>query len=1057
VTQQIITVSITLVVDANGTTQDFHFATRGFTSGPADTPASTKFEERIVDAGEYRRELFSGARVAGLSRPSFGSITLSNHDGALDGWMSYGVSGAPVIVRLGSYGAAFPADFTEVFRAYAKTLSVDFKSAVVAMEDRSILFDRPIATEVFQGNEAFVIGSPTKKKPIVLGRPGFVPMVLVDSGLSVYYVQSNATDVRFLGGALLAYDGGIPLTFGGHYATPTEGVTVAPAPGHFRVWADNGTASPASPTGPYPNSVGPCYVRLGSPPQFDVRFDPLGLYLESQSAPIRWWTFPDLVRRAGATDVTAATLAPGSYPATVGSYYIDGDQTYADIMSDSAKTSFAAFGFDRLDRFFTFDLRDPDADAGEAIAYTFTTSNARNFERRAVPGQEKPVRQVNVSAGRTWPGSVANGATPEAREQFTREPWQLQFAATSDAVLRAHPGAIAVDVEMEGRFEASDADKLNWGRKYIELYGGLRELITLECTQFDATTIGIELGAKVQIRMPRFLCASGRNFRVVTQTINLRARTVSFGLWGGSAGPSDAVLGGGTAPAQPTLVTDYFLTRIPHPDLFAAIAVEDVLMVALGPTPAPVMSCIVEGGSPLAGPGGLVDDWSPAGDPHWSNVIYLNTYEGPDGGLPSVVSPDLSDYNQTQGGTASAVLSVTSPIEGATSVDFNNGSGRGFVLYYPGAESIIGTQDWTWESVVDFAATQNYTAPAICRLGADKASNWAAGHAVLHFDHPSYPVVLSFWVYNFSTTTPLLVGSTSLIGLGPSHVGWCRIGSTWNLLLRGAIEDTATWSGSVNSAALVRGVGGNNDSSADSITGLLDMARETVGVGRYSGPYNPPYGGASGPSGDPLTPLTILLDLRFDGADAATTTTDSSVYAWPVTLTGGAELDTAQKHSGTASLLLNGTGARASVAAPGYNYIGNSLVFYIRPATIADCILVTKADAAGYVYQIGMNAAGKVWFRWAGLNGSPLQMIATALPALTVGTWAKIELQAPLSATRSEARINLYVNDAFGTSTPAIGTITGNDAPITIGADYDGTQAFHGHIDALTMQLNYAL
>jgi hypothetical protein len=51
-----------------------------------------------------------------------------------------------------------------------------------------------------------------------------------------------------------------------------------------------------------------------------------------------------------------------------------------------------------------------------------------------------------------------------------------------------------------------------------------------------------------------------------------------------------------------------------------------------------------------------------------------------------------------------------------------------------------------------------------------------------------------------------------------------------------------------------------------------------------------------------------LLLCHFDGTDGATTTTDSSLSAHAITLAGDAQLDTAEKQYGTASLLLDGTG-----------------------------------------------------------------------------------------------------------------------------------------------------
>lgn len=1045
--EHIITVEITLVVDSLGTKQAFRFATRGFSSKPTDTPPNAVFDARVIDAGEYRRELFSGARVTGLSRPAFGSITLSNHDGALDAWMAYGVSGAPVAVRLGPVGGNFPADFTTVFMAYAKTPTVDFGSVTIPLEDRSVIFDRPIATEVFTGAEAFVVGSPTRKKPLVFGEPGFIPLVLVDPTLLIYFVQANAVNASFLGGARLAYDGGVPLTFAGFYATPADGVANAPAPGTFKVWADNGTAAPA---GTYPNSVGPCYIRLGSSPTFDLRFGAQGLLLETQADPIRHWTFPDLARRAGALDVNAGTLAPGSYPATVGNFYIDGDQTYAEVMTDSAQATFSAYGFDRLDRFFTFDLRDPDADAGEALAYTFTTHNAKNFRRQAVPGQEKPVRQVNVSAGRTWPGSVAGAATPQDREAFSREPWQLQFTITSDDVLLAHPGAISVDVQVQGAVNATDADKLAWGKKYIELYGGLRELITLECTQFDAATIGIELGSKVQVRMPRFLCAAGRNFRVVTQTINLRSRTVTFGLWGGSTGPSDAVLGGGSGTRLPAVADGFFLSRIPEPRMFSAIAVQSVALVALKSILAPRMRSIVEGGSPITGPTGSFDpdSWSPTGDPHWSDVIFLNYLEGTPGAL--MAGGDQSDYNQIF--TCFSRYTDVGPVQGATwancTTEYSNPSDS----YYPGTEGAIGTQDWTFEMVVDANASQ--PGNAILMSGSDfSGSWWGSGFYVLHLTNSGAPSNVSFWAHNFNAASPLLVSTTDIRGAGPVHVAVSRSGNNWYLAIDGAIEDTATWSGSLDGGTrrYRRLRGQINGDVPERFLGKYDTVRETVGTGRYTADFTPPW--TSG-SISPLAPLTTLLSLQFDGTDAATTTTDSSVYAWTVTLSGGAELDTAQQYSGTASLLCNGSGARAVVSGTG-SYLqspGPNLVFYVRPASVSNCVLMTKGDAAGFTFKLSV-VSGKVKLDNNGL-GSLASVTASGAPSLTAGVWSKVAVRYVDPGTLF-GTIEVSVDDVVGGTLPwtvGSGNVP-NAASLTIGADYDGSSAFNGHIDAVTVEL----
>ena len=52
----------------------------------------------------------------------------------------------------------------------------------------------------------------------------------------------------------------------------------------------------------------------------------------------------------------------------------------------------------------------------------------------------------------------------------------------------------------------------------------------------------------------------------------------------------------------------------------------------------------------------------------------------------------------------------------------------------------------------------------------------------------------------------------------------------------------------------------------------------------------------------------VVLLLNFDGADAATATTDASKYNCSVRFAGDAQLDTANFKYGTASLLTDGTG-----------------------------------------------------------------------------------------------------------------------------------------------------
>lgn len=533
---------LNLVVDAAGATTRLLFGTEGWATKPSDTPANTHIAGVLADPGSIRSELFSGARLTGPVRPSFGQIVLNNADGALDGMMSYGMGGT-VTVRYGSVGDAYPNAWTTVFTAYAYALVVDFKEVRVLLRDRLFLLDKPIVTETFAGVGGLSgTGIANKKQQMVLGRPGLIPLVLIDQNAQIYWMQGNGASARqwlYSDSAdYHVFDGGVPLARGAPYTTAEEGVTVEPAPGEFRLFG-MGAATDAR----Y-ESTGPVYVRLGSPPEFELRAQAVGLLKNDANSRAAPWTFVDLLNRAGITDVTTGNLAPGSTVLRAGNRLIDGDQTYLEVMSDVAAARFDAFGFDRLDRFFMFNLQLGDEGADAAV-HTFTVHNAKDFRRQPVPGQEAPAWQVSVNAGMAWPSQIANSLSAEQADKFQRER-QQSFTGTADSVRTANPGAESATMEVVGNEFSTLDQRKAFVKRYFELFGARRDLISVTAA-LTPETIAIDLHSKVMINMPRLGCGGGRTFRVVMSDLNLRARTATFWLWGGDIGPSDAVLGGGSS------------------------------------------------------------------------------------------------------------------------------------------------------------------------------------------------------------------------------------------------------------------------------------------------------------------------------------------------------------------------------------------------------------------------------------------------------------------------------------------------------------------------------
>jgi hypothetical protein len=459
--RQHIALEVTVTL-AGGATQTHYFATEGFRSGPADAPAGTYFAELVESVGEYRRELFGGARVAGAVKASRGSITLINAGGVLDNFAAAGAGGL-VVARIGTPGAQYPAEYETLFRSYIDTVAADFQSVRLTLRDRVEQLDAPIVTAIFQGSGGLegTVGAAGKKQ-LVFGAPGLVPPILLDPLRQIYYVQANATDINTVTGVAefgQMFEGGYPIARGAHYTLAAELLADdGPDPGTCRMWS--GYAGDLDVNGITYGSVsagasytkGPIYVRLGTPPVFELRFGASGYLQNSSSDPPREWRFSDLCNRAGMGDVEPVTMAPVAgvlEDFDCGARLIDADQSFAQVMDDRAAALLGTYGFDALDRFFCARLQGAEEGDDQPLL-ELTESNASACARTPVPGMEHPVWQVSVRAGRAHPSPTAGAASSEMKDILSRQDYLITFTGTSDAVRQQFPRAVSVSLDIDG-------------------------------------------------------------------------------------------------------------------------------------------------------------------------------------------------------------------------------------------------------------------------------------------------------------------------------------------------------------------------------------------------------------------------------------------------------------------------------------------------------------------------------------------------------------------------------------------------------------------------------
>lgn len=554
----------TLVVDTDGTTQDYYVTTHGFRTKATDTPANYYIEERVESAGSVKRSLFSGARVAGASSPSYGVTTLVNNDGGLDTFVKY-AAGGYVTCYYGDDTLTFPGGYTVVYTT--KVFSVvapDFDKVHVRYQDRTSDLDKAVVTAMYAGTDGLEgYSGISARKALALGKPGLMPLVLLNKELQIYGVQANAVDNSFLAGTdpfAYVFEGGVLVQRDttGNYILSTDLLDPAqePSPGTFRLWTGYGGVTP-DPLGTYTQgeansyTKGPVYLRMGTPPTAELRFGHRGYLQNLVTDPVTTWKFSDLCNRAGMQDVYPSNM--GAVNGVVdnfdcGNRFIDDDRTYLTVMNDRAQAVLGFFGFDRLGQFYCGKLQPPDSGA-DTSQYTFTYENSKDFTKEPIDGMESPVWQFTVNAGKTRPMTPLTGASEEMTDLVSRDPFYTTFTGTSVETQKAFPGAKTVSIDIDGHDFQGSTDPLNFMNQFAALYGKQRDFITLSCEEFTPATLALALHDKVTLQVPRFDYTSGVLFRIIDIETNLDNKEIKFGLWGNTSDDLAWVLGGGGIPA----------------------------------------------------------------------------------------------------------------------------------------------------------------------------------------------------------------------------------------------------------------------------------------------------------------------------------------------------------------------------------------------------------------------------------------------------------------------------------------------------------------------------
>ena len=285
------------------------------------------------------------------------------------------------------------------------------------------------------------------------------------------------------------------------------------------------------------------------------------------------------------------------------------------------------------------------------------------------------------------------------------------------------------------------------------------------------------------------------------------------------------------------------------------------------------------------------------------------------------------------------------------------------------------------------------------------------------------------------------------------HIAVVRYGTT----LKVYIDGVAVISDSVSTTSLIASedpfrIGAFNDATTASPTlewefaGHVDEVRVTKGQARYIANFVPTTSAfeatdATAQTQDPYF-NSVVLQLSFDGADEATTSTDDSNIENTVNFVNGAELDTAYQKFGTASAKFDGTNDTVSIPYMEETEFGNidfTIEGWFRSQAAGNQILCSQGNGSNGFWILINPGSNILSFRPYGAVAYDSQMTSQTI---NQDQWHHF------AVSKSGTTSYLWIDGAGGTTATHNGGLT-NDAntAFTIGGYYANSDWFNGHID----------
>jgi hypothetical protein len=512
---QIVIAAITVYDSTLPGTRVLYYATQGFVSGAADTPANTYYDPRIQQPANMQRSCFSAGTTTGATTVGYGDMVLVNNDGGLDYLLNYSFGGRAIEIKIGTItpNQATPT-WTTLIKGTMEQAAFSWGQVTIKVRDRQQDLMVPLQTTTYTGANvlpAGVEGVATdlkgKRKPLLYGQVKGVSPPCVNTSKLIYQLSATA-----LQSVDAVYDRGVALTAGTDYGTQAAMELTAPTAGQYRTWLAGGC------------------IRLGSTATGTLTVD------ATQGATAAARTAAQIMQAIllkggiSAGDISSADVtaldAACSYP--LGVYMGHGQETTGAALIDEVANSIGAWwGVDRLGIFRMGRIVVPTGTAvGEISAVDILSIDRTNTSDT---GAGVPAWSVSVGYARVYtPSDDLAGAVTAAEKARMKE--EYRRAIVTDAATKTantYSPELVFDTQL-----IAEADATAEATRRRTMYGARRDMLQLR-VRLDASLAAIiDLGQIITVTLNRYGLSAGKKFLIVGIRTDMQNNIFDLTVWG---------------------------------------------------------------------------------------------------------------------------------------------------------------------------------------------------------------------------------------------------------------------------------------------------------------------------------------------------------------------------------------------------------------------------------------------------------------------------------------------------------------------------------------------